>query len=149
VRLKVLAAVALALGVALCLQLIVAKKSRRDVLAFTACPVFGAPRTTINPGVETADLIPVRMHERIHESQCRELGALRYALRNMTRGGELSLETPAYCAGANARVSQGMNVASVRARLLDDMDAQFDGMRDAVRERLQAECPELFATSRR
>jgi hypothetical protein len=90
------------------------------VLATTRCPFFGAPTIEVSPDVSPADAEPVRAHEAVHASQCRDLGPWRYRWRNLRAAGKLSLEAPAYCAAAHARVSAGLDSARVRQRLVDD-----------------------------
>jgi len=117
-----------------------------EVLAFTECPFFGDPRITVNPGIAAQDTLPVRRHEEMHAAQCRELGPLRYRMRNLTTGGRLSLEAPGYCAGARARLEMGMEPRRVRERLMDDARAAFSGHLDtaAVRASLAATCPDVM-----
>jgi hypothetical protein len=86
------------------------------------------------------------MHEETHAHQCRTLGAWRYRWRNLTGTGRLSLEAPAYCAGARARLTQRETPALVRERVIDDAESAFKDVVPAerVREALRLSCPELF-----
>jgi hypothetical protein len=117
-----------------------------EVLAFTECPFFGDPRITVNPGIAAQDTLPVRRHEEIHAAQCRELGPLRYRMRNLTTGGRLSLEAPGYCAGARTRLEMGMEPRRVRERLLDDASAAFAGSADGatIRAALIISCADVM-----
>jgi hypothetical protein len=119
---------------------------RGGVLAYTECPFRGDPRVTVTPGVLPEDTFPVRMHEEVHAAQCRELGPLRYRVRNLTMRGRRSLEIPGYCAGARARRAQGMDAARVRERVLDDAAAALSSARDSasVAAGLLASCPDVF-----
>jgi hypothetical protein len=116
-----------------------------EALGYTECPFRGEPRVTVTANVAAEDTLPVRMHEEVHAAQCRELGTLEYRLKNFTTHGKLALEAPAYCAGARARLAQGMDSALVRERLIDDATASFKGAADplAVREVLRLACPEI------
>ena len=120
------------------------RPDRSERLAFTECPFGGQPRVTVSENVAPADSMAVRLHEEVHAAQCRELGPTRYRLRNLTEQGRLSLEAPAYCAGARGRLSQGMDSAIVRERLGDDIRSAFEGPTDSlVRDELRGACPEL------
>lgn len=147
-RLKVLAAVALALAVIAFVRLALRPPASGDALATTECPFRGDPRVTVAPRVAAADTMPVRAHEEVHARQCRELGPWRYRMRNLTSAGRLELEAPAYCAGARARLAQGETLERVRERLLDDAEAAFAGRLPAerVRESLRQACADLFRT---
>ena len=94
-------------------------------LAYTECSVGGPARVVMLPGIAIEDTFPVRMHEDVHAEQCRTLGPWRYRWRNLTGRGRLTLEAPAYCAGARARLRQGQDSARVRERLVDDATASF------------------------
>lgn len=117
-----------------------------DALAFTECPWFGDARVTVSPTVFAEDAVPVRRHEDVHATQCRELGPLRYRLRNLRTSGRLALEAPAYCAGARARLVQGMDAARVRERVIDDATAAFHDEFDstAIAAALRRSCPEVL-----
>ena len=120
------------------------RPDRSQLLAFTECPYGGLPRVTVSDNVAPEDSMPVRMHEAVHAAQCAELGPTRYRLRNLTAEGRLSLEAPAYCAGARARLSQRMDSALVRERLKDDIKAAFRDRADSlVMDALRSACPEL------
>jgi hypothetical protein len=120
-------------------------------LGYTECPLMGDPRVTISPHLPAQDTLPVRRHEEVHARQCRELGAVRYRLRNFTGRGRLSLEAPAYCAGARARIESGLGRAAVRERLIDDAGAAFRGIVEtaAVQEALRLWCADILATANR
>jgi hypothetical protein len=119
---------------------------RGSVLAYTECPFRGDSRVTVAPGVAPEDTFPVRMHEEVHAAQCRELGPLRYRLRNLSTSGRMALEIPGYCAGARARLKQGMTLARVRERVLDDARAALGSARDSasIAAGLLASCPDVF-----
>ena len=114
-------------------------------LAYTECPLRGPARITILAGVAPEDTFPVRRHEETHAAQCDSLGTWRYRRRNFTARGKLSLEAPGYCAGALARLEQGMDTARVRERLRDDAIAAFSGSLDSaeVLAALRATCPNV------
>lgn len=117
---------------------------RAEILAYTTCRPFVGARVTIPPGLRD-DSLPVAVHEGVHADQCDRLGAMRYALRNLTDKGKLSLEAPAYCAAAAERIRLGIDSASVRTRLRDDVVA---GLADAVPSgralaAIEAECPDI------
>jgi hypothetical protein len=120
-------------------------KPAADALAYTECPFFDDPLIVTSPTVDSADRIPVRVHEGIHADQCRSLGPVRYRWKNLTSGGRLSLEAPAYCAAAVSRLTRGDPQARVRERLLDDARAAFAGALDsaAVDAALTHACPSI------
>jgi hypothetical protein len=102
------------------------------VLATTSCPLGGEPRIVIAPGVSPEDSAPVRVHEEIHAAQCRQLGAIKYWLSNLTAAGKLRLEAPAYCAAAEARLRAGMDSARVASRLRDDVTEAMSDVADSA-----------------
>jgi hypothetical protein len=89
-----------------------------EILAITTCPFRGEPVTRVSEGLSLIEIAHVTAHEGVHAQQCRDLGPVKYRLRNLT--SKLSLEAPAYCAGAAARLALGMDSAEVRMRLVDD-----------------------------
>jgi hypothetical protein len=101
---------------------------------------------TLTDRIAPEDSFPVRRHEEVHASQCRALGPWRYRARNLTSGGRLLLEAPAYCAGALARLEQGQSLARVRERLLDDATAAFSGIEPekSVVQELRRSCGDLI-----
>jgi hypothetical protein len=120
--------------------------TRAEALAYTDCPWRSPARVTLTDRVMSYDSLPVLAHERVHARQCEELGPLRYRVRNLTAKGRLSLEAPAYCAGARERARLGMPAARVRERLVDDAAAAFSGSLDeaTVLEFLRLHCDELL-----
>jgi len=145
-RLRVLIAFALVLAGALVYRVFVSPPDAfGEALAYTECPFQGDARVTVTPSVAPTDTFPVRMHEEVHANQCRTLGPLRYRLKNLTARGKLSLEAPAYCAGARARMQQRMDPTVVRERLYDDATAAFKGSAEpaVVRAALRLYCSEI------
>lgn len=118
-------------------------QSRSQVLAYTECPFVGTARVVVMPDVAPEDTTPVRVHEEVHAAQCRSLGPIRYRVRNLTATGKLSLELPAYCAAARARLASGQAARAVRERMHDDVHAVFDGSVDSatIARGLQSQCP--------
>lgn len=117
-----------------------------EALAYTVCPFRSEPVVTLATRVAAEDSLPVRRHEDVHAEQCRRLGPWRYRVRNLTSGGRLLLEAPAYCAGARARIAQGQSLTRVRERLVDDATAAFAATEpdtNVVRH-LRQSCPELW-----
>jgi hypothetical protein len=114
-----------------------------EVLAYTECSFRGPPRVVIRPDLAPPDTLPVRVHERVHAEQCRALGPVRYRLRNLTASGKLSLEVPAYCAAAQARLAASGHWESVRARMFDDIVAALHGVVDSalVARTVSRDCP--------
>jgi hypothetical protein len=102
------------------------------VLATTSCPLRGEPKIVIAPGVDAEDSLPVRVHEEVHAAQCRKLGPLKYWMSNFTARGKLSLEAPAYCAAAEARIRAGMDSARVASRLRDDIVEAMSDVADSA-----------------
>ena len=145
---RVLLAIGFALTVIALGRLIFAS-SAGEPLAYTECPLRGPARIRILPGVAPEDSFPVRMHEEAHAAQCESLGTWRYRGRNFTARGKLSLEAPGYCAGAQARLEQGMDPARVRERLHDDAIAAFSGSLDSteVLSALRLACPGIAPTA--
>src|SRR5687768_10301731 len=80
-------------------------------LAWTSCTLGGPVRMMDLRMLAAEDTQPVRMHEDVHARQCDTLGWARMRLRNLTAGGRLSLEAPAYCEGARARLRRGDDYA--------------------------------------
>ncbi len=122
------------------------RATRATALAYTECPWRGHARVTVQAHVPSADTFPVRRHEEVHAAQCDSLGPLRYRLTNLTAKGRLSLESPAYCAGARARREMGIGRMLVRERLRDDARAAFFPALDSatVVTALRNTCPELL-----
>ena len=116
-------------------------------LAWTSCTLDGPVRMMDVHRIAAEDTQPVRMHEDVHASQCATLGWTRMRLSNLTAGGRLSLEAPAYCAGARARLRRGDDYAITRERLFDDANGTFAGSIDSsrVNAALRAACPEITA----
>ena len=144
-RLVLLCLLAVALGWLVVLR---ATAPRGEPLAYTTCTLDG-PKLVMDVGMlAPEDTLPVRMHEDVHAGQCAALGWTRMRLRNLTAGGRLSLEAPAYCAGARARLRRGDNHKATRERMFDDANAMFAGRLDSatVNGALRAACPELTAS---
>ncbi len=117
-------------------------------LAWTDCTLNGPVRMMDVPMLAPEDTQPVRMHEDVHAEQCATLGWTRMRLRNLTAAGKLSLEAPAYCAGARARLRRGDDSAITRERLFDDANGMFSGTLDSsrVNAALRDACPEITAS---
>ena len=140
----------------LCLLLVVlgwvvglrASTPRGQALAYTTCTLNGPVRMIDVRMLAPDDTLPVRVHEDAHAEQCGTLGWANMHLRNLTAGGRLSLEAPAYCAGARARLRRGDNDKATRERMFDDANAMFAGSLDSatVNGALRAACPELTAS---
>jgi len=145
IRQRVLLLLALAAALGLAYRVMFVPSPRGEVLAYTECSFGRPPSITLSPALASEDTQPVRVHEETHASQCRELGALRYRLRNFTARGRLSLEAPAYCAGARSRLRAGGDPKLVRERLVDDVSSAFASALDAatVRAALRSSCPDL------
>jgi hypothetical protein len=120
-----------------------------EILATTTCPFRGQPVTRVAPGLSFDERAHVTAHETVHIQQCLELGPVRYRLKNLT--SKLSLEAPAYCAGAVARLGIGMDSAEVKSRLVDDAVEALRGIADSssVVTALQAVCPAVLPPRRR
>jgi hypothetical protein len=120
-----------------------------EVLAMTTCPFRGGPVTSVSPGLSEIEIAHVAAHEAVHAKQCLTLGPLKYRLRNLT--SKVELEAPAYCAGAAARLSFGMDSAEVRTRLLDDAVEALRGTADSAKvvEALELSCPAIIRRARR
>ncbi len=145
-RLRVLVSIALLLATTLAYRVFVATPDAAgQPLASTECPFRGEPVVTVSADVAMQDTLPVRMHEETHARQCEALGPWRYRWRNLTDAGRLSLEAPAYCAGARARLQQREAPRLVRERMLDDAGAAFNHAPGGrVQLALRMACPELF-----
>jgi hypothetical protein len=83
-------------------------------------------------GIDAQDTLAVRVHENVHAAQCRRLGPVRYRLTNLTGTGKLSLEVPAYCAAAAARVRSGWTTRAARERFVDDLQSAMAGIADSA-----------------
>ena len=141
-RLALLCLLVVVLG---CLAFLRASAPQGEALAYTSCTLDG-PVLVMDPArIPALDTLPVRLHEDIHAGQCRTLGWTTMLLRNLTAGGRLSLEAPAYCAGARARLRRGDDYAITRERLFDDAKGMFAGTLDSakVNRALRDACPEI------
>ena len=134
----------------LALLLLVALKlmrpeQRGSALAYTSCGFAGPSLVMDLSRIPAEDTLPVREHEEVHANQCNDLGFVRMRFRNLTARGRLSLEAPAYCQGARARLKRGDDYAVTRERLFDDANAMFAGALDSsrVNAALRLSCPEL------
>lgn len=121
------------------------------VVAYTTCPFFGAPVVVTRTDIPPWDTLVTRVHEEKHAEQCRELGPIRYRLRSLTSTGKLTVEAPAYCAAAVARLTVDPDSQYVSDRLHTDM---IEGMSDladssAIKAALMKECPALASQPRR
>ncbi len=116
-------------------------------LAYTTCTLDGPVQVMDASAIAPEDTQPVRMHEDVHAAQCAQLGWLSMRVRNLTPSGRLTLEAPAYCAGARARLRRGDDHAGTRERLFDDANAMFAGHLDSARvnEALRFNCPDATA----
>ena len=116
-------------------------------LAWTSCTLGGPVLMMDVARLAPEDTQPVRMHEDVHAEQCATLGWTRMRLRNLSAEGRLSLEAPAYCAGARARLRRGDDYAITRERLFDDANGTFAGTVDSARVNaaLRNACPEITA----
>jgi hypothetical protein len=123
--------------------------TRAEALAYTECPWRSPARVTLTDRVTADDSLPVLAHERVHAAQCDTLGPLRYRWRNITSRGRMSLEAPAYCAGARERLRLGLHPRRVRERLLDDATSAFHGKLapDRIEAALAAACPEIVGAT--
>ena len=122
-----------------------------QALAYTSC-TFAGPAMAIDVSrIPVEDTLPVREHEEVHAGQCEDLGFAKMRLKNLTARGRLSLEAPAYCAGARARLRRGDDYTVTRERLFDDANAMFAGSLDSARVNaaLRQSCPELARPRRR
>lgn len=123
-------------------------KPHGEPLAYTACTIRGPELVMEVSRIPAEDTLPVRMHEEVHVTQCRELGWMAMRWRNLTSDGRLTLEAPGYCAGARARLHRGDDRKVTRERLFDDANAMFAGTLDSARVNaaLRAACPEVTAS---
>ncbi len=123
--------------------------TRAEALAFTECPWRSSAKVTVTDRVSREDSLPVLAHERVHARQCDELGPLRYRWRNLTSRGRMSLEAPAYCAGARERLRLGLSARRVRERLLDDATSAFHDKLEPgdIQAALAAACPEVIGAT--
>ena len=120
-------------------------------IATTTCPFFGPPRVAIVSDLQPGDTMPTRAHEDVHASQCRELGPMRYRLRNLTTAGKLSLEAPAFCAAAVARLRVDPDSEYASDRLHMDMIETLSDVADSVtiKRALMSACPTIALQPRR
>ena len=86
----------------------------------------------MSPTIAADDSAFVRVHENVHAAQCRAFGPVRYRWKNLFASGKLALEAPAYCAAAIARVSAGLDSASVSSRLRDDATEALSNIADSA-----------------
>lgn len=97
------------------------------------------------------DTLVTRVHEEKHAEQCRQLGPVRYRLRSLTAAGKLSVETPAFCAAAVARLTVDPDSEYVSDRLHTDMIEGLSDIADsaAIKAALLKECPQIATQPRR
>jgi hypothetical protein len=127
-----------------------AHRAARTV-AWTTCPFVGPPVVTMVGDIPPWDTLAARVHEEKHAEQCRDLGPIRYRLRSLTESGKLSVEAPAYCAAAVARLTTEPDSQYASERLHTDM---IEGMSDladsmSVKAALMQTCPEIARQPRR
>jgi hypothetical protein len=121
-------------------------------VAWVTCPFRGDPEVVIRSElIAVWDTLPARRHEEVHAAQCRELGPVKYRLRNFSASGKLELEAPAYCASAVARLTFDPDSQYASDRVHTDM---IEGMSDvadsnAVKEALMRHCPSIASQPRR
>jgi hypothetical protein len=125
-------------------------RAARNV-AWTTCPFFGPPVVRMVSDIPFYDTLVTRVHEEKHAEQCRELGPVRYRLRSLTSAGKLSVETPGFCAGAEARLLVDADSEYVSDRLHTDM---IEGLADildsnSIKVALMRECPAIASKPRR
>jgi len=130
---------------------VTSQRAARNV-AWTTCPFFGEPVVRMRTDLIAAwDTVVARVHEEVHAGQCRALGPVRYRLRSLTAAGKLSMETPAYCASAVARLTVDPDSQYASDRMHTDMIEGMANLVDstAVKEALRKECPAIAAQPRR
>lgn len=120
-------------------------------IATTTCPFFGDAVVTIVNDLQSRDTMPTRVHEDVHAAQCRQLGPVRYRLRNLTASGRLRAEAPAFCAAAAARMRVDPDSAYANDRLHTDMIEGLSDVADslAIKRSLMVACPEIASLPRR
>ena len=128
--------------------------SRRTAMAvaWVTCPFRGEPRVVIRSELLAAwDTFPARRHEEVHAEQCRQLGPVKYRLRNITPSGKIELEAPAYCPSAVARLSVDPDSEYASARIHTDMIERMSDVADsnAVKAALLRHCPAIASQPRR
>lgn len=97
------------------------------------------------------DTLVTRVHEEKHAEQCRQMGPVKYRLHSFTSAGKLSVEAPAFCAAAVARLTVDPDSQYVNDRLHTDM---IEGLADiadssAIKTALMKECPAIAVQPRR
>lgn len=114
-------------------------------IAWTTCPFFGPPSIVIVTDLQPWDTMPTRVHEDVHAAQCRELGPIRYRLRNLTTAGRLAAEAPAFCAAAVARLRVDPDSSYVADRLRTDAVEGLSHVADSltIMLSLMSSCPAL------
>jgi hypothetical protein len=92
------------------------------------------------------EMAHVSAHEGVHAQQCRELGPIRYRIRNLT--SKLALEAPAYCAGATVRIALGLSRVEAKMRLLDDAVEALRRTADSAKivSALEQACPAIMGS---
>jgi hypothetical protein len=127
-----------------------AHRAARNV-AWTTCPFFGDPVVRMVSDIPFYDTLVTRVHEEKHAEQCRQMGPIRYRMRSLTSAGKLSVETPAFCAAAVARLTVDADSQYVSDRLHTDM---IEGLADildstTIKAALMRECPAIASQPRR
>jgi hypothetical protein len=127
-----------------------AQRPARDV-AWTTCPFVGEPVVRMVDDIPWYDTLVTRVHEEKHAEQCRQLGPVRYRLRSLTAAGKLSVETPAFCTAAAARLTVDPDSEYVSDRLHTDMIEGLSDIADSntIKAALLKECPAIASQPRR
>ena len=127
-----------------------AHRAARDV-AWTTCPFFGPPVVKMVNDIPWYDTLVTRVHEEKHAEQCRQMGPVQYRLHSFTSAGKLSVETPAFCAAAAARLTVDPDSQYVNDRLHTDMIEGLIDVADstAIKSALRKECPTIATQPRR
>lgn len=121
------------------------------IVAWTTCPFVGPPVVKMVSDIPWYDTLVTRVHEEKHAEQCRQMGPVRYRLNSFTAAGKLSVETPAFCAAAAARLTVDPDSQYVNDRLHTDMIEGLSDIADSssVKAALMKECPAIAAQPRR
>ena len=127
-----------------------AHRAARDV-AWTTCPFFGPPVVVMVKDIPWYDTLVTRVHEEKHAEQCRQMGPVRYRLNSFTSAGKLSVEAPAFCAAALARLTVDPDSQYANDRLHTDMIEGLIDIADsvAIKAALLKECPTVATQPRR
>ena len=93
----------------------------RGADGITLCMPMIGPMQQFAEGMDPDLEEIVHIHERVHASQCRRLGALTYAKTYLDGEGMIALEAEAFCAEAATLARRGRNTGPWVSRIIETL----------------------------